>query len=166
MGTALSWARITTIFAEGKSMRPTRPCSPYIALALLALCFIFLPFHATATERPQQNPLETVKTAITTISASEAEAIHKQGAVLFLDVREPNEFSRGHIPGAVNLPMGQVKNKIAQTASDKDAPILVYCRSGRRSALVAADLMTQGYTHPINLGGGLNAWSKAGYTVE
>lgn len=136
-----------------------------LAPALLALCLL-LPFHTAGEEASPQKPLGSAKAAITTISSSEAEALYREGEVLFLDVREPAEFEKGHIPGAVNIPMKQVAQKISQTAPDKESRILIYCRSGRRSALVTADLMKAGYTRLMNLGGGIKAWTKAGYPVK
>lgn len=146
-------------------MKQTKYRIPGLVPALMALCLI-LPFQAAGKETSQQEQLESAKTAITTISSSEAEAIYRTGEMLFLDVREPSEFNQGHIPGAVNIPMKLVEQQISQNASDKESRILIYCRSGRRSALVTADLIKMGYTHLMNLGGGINEWTKAGYPVE
>jgi len=73
------------------------------------------------------------------------------GAVL-LDVREPQEFAAGHIPGSVNLPLAGISNA-GQKAPDTTAPIYVYCLSGGRSARAAAALRDMGYANVTDLGG-------------
>ena len=79
-----------------------------------------------------------------------------------VDVREPDEYRAGHIPGALLLPLGEVKARAAQMMPDKNAHWLVYCRTGRRSAQAIAWLEQMGYTNLYNLGGILN-WP---YEVE
>ncbi len=74
------------------------------------------------------------------------------GAVL-LDVRTPEEFAEGHIPGSVNLPVGEQRRKSDLLPDDPDAPIYVYCLSGARSAQMVMDLHRLGYTHVYNIGG-------------
>lgn len=74
---------------------------------------------------------------------------------VIIDVRTPEEFAAGHIDGAVNIPVEQIAQGIQSVKGlKKDATVLVYCRSGRRSALAATTLEQQGYKHVLN-GGGL-----------
>lgn len=75
-----------------------------------------------------------------------------------LDVRQPSEFESGHIKGATLIPLGALPDRLAEIP--KDRPIVVYCRSGNRSARAAAFLKEQGYTKVENLSGGMNAWSS------
>ena len=82
--------------------------------------------------------------AIRLLDAHEAVAV---------DVREPDEYAVGHIPGAKLLPLGEVMSRAAEVLPDKDAPWLVYCRTGRRSADAAQKLEAQGYTGLRDLGG-------------
>ena len=79
-----------------------------------------------------------------------------------IDVREPSEFEAGHIPAAVNVPLGQVVAGIEELGIAKDAPLIVYCRSGARSANAARLLNAAGFTHVLDLGGIIN-WP---YEVE
>lgn len=72
---------------------------------------------------------------------------------IILDVREQHEFDEGHIPGAVLLPYTQINDKAEDMFPDKDALILVYCRSGRRSKIAALDLAKLGYTNVREFGG-------------
>ena len=73
------------------------------------------------------------------------------GAVL-LDVRTPEEYEEGHIPGSKNVPLQQLE-KAAAVAGDKDTPLFVYCYSGSRSRQAAGILKRMGYTKVNNIGG-------------
>ncbi len=84
------------------------------------------------------------------------------GAVL-LDVREPDEWSAGHAPGARHLPMQQVPARMAEVPMD--GVVLVVCRSGVRSANVVRFLLANGWDNVINLDGGMRAWVAAGHPL-
>ncbi len=77
----------------------------------------------------------------------------EESGVVILDVRTKEEFDAGHIKGAVLLPDAEVADKAAELLRDKDAPILIYCRTGRRSALAAKTLAGLGYTRIYDFGG-------------
>ena len=77
---------------------------------------------------------------------------------LLLDVREPWELETAAILGALNIPMGQVPTRLAELQPTR--PIVVMCRSGRRSAQVGMLLERNGFTDVINLAGGIAAWSE------
>lgn len=79
---------------------------------------------------------------------------------VFLDVREPNEYAAGHAPGAVSVPLGQVRDRLAEIPA-VDGPLAVICRSGARSQKVAEFLASQGVP-AINVTGGTTAWAAAG----
>ena len=97
------------------------------------------------------------------ISQQEAKQMMDSGNVMVLDVREQDEYSTGHIGGAVLLPVGTIN---ADTASkvipSKDATVLVYCRSGNRSKKASATLAKLGYTNIYEIGG-ITTWP---YGVE
>ena len=86
----------------------------------------------------------TAADAIRLLDAHEATAV---------DVREPDEFAVGHIPGAKLLPLSQVLSRAAEVLPDKDAMWLIYCRTGRRSADAVQKLESLGYTNLRDLGG-------------
>ena len=86
--------------------------------------------------------------------------------VTVIDVREPDEFEAGHIPGAKPLPRGLLEYKAAEELPDKDARIVVHCALGGRGSLAAKSLKEMGYTNGANLEGGLSAWREKGYEVE
>lgn len=73
-----------------------------------------------------------------------------RGAFL-LDVRTPEEFAAGHVPGAINIPVDQLEQRLGELGPT-DAPIVVYCHSGRRSARAARLLDKQGYRDVLDVG--------------
>ncbi len=90
----------------------------------------------------------------TKITSKEAkEMMDQEDTVTILDVRTEEEFISGHIEGALLIPDNEILEKAEETLPDKSATILVYCRSGRRSALSAADLAELGYTNIYDFGG-------------
>jgi rhodanese-related sulfurtransferase len=79
-----------------------------------------------------------------------------------LDVREDDEWQRGHAPGAQHIPMGDVPARIQEI--DVDKPLYVICHAGGRSQRVAQYLQRNGY-EPANVDGGMLAWNDAGRPV-
>lgn len=75
------------------------------------------------------------------------------GKAVAVDVREPDEYAVGHIPGALLLPLGDVCTRAAEVMPDKGTTWLIYCRTGRRSAEAVQKLEKQGYTSLYDLGG-------------
>lgn len=80
-----------------------------------------------------------------------------------LDVRSPEEFREGHVPGAVNVPYDQIAARIAEVPKDKD--VVLYCRSGRRAGIAADVLAANGYTRLSHLEGDMPAWIAQGRPV-
>ncbi len=80
-----------------------------------------------------------------------------------LDVREDDEFTAGHAPGAVHLPMAEVPARRGEVPADRD--VVVVCRVGARSAQVVAYLRAGGWDNVSNLDGGMHAWAGAGRPV-
>ena len=88
------------------------------------------------------------------ITPEEAKKIMDSGEEhIILDTREQNEFDEGHIKGAILIPYTEIENKAIELLPDKDAQILVYCRSGRRSKIAAESLSKLGYTNVKEFGG-------------
>lgn len=90
------------------------------------------------------------------IDPAQAVRLLDAGQALAVDVREPDEYAAGHIPGAILLPLGQVGARAAAVLPDKNAHLLVYCRTGRRSDAAGRQLLAMGYTRVQNLGGVLS----------
>ena len=94
------------------------------------------------------------KTMYQQITAEEAQKIMDSGEEhIILDTREQDEFDEGHIPGAILIPYTEIENKAEEMLPDKDAQILVYCRSGRRSKIASESLAKLGYTNVKEFGG-------------
>ena len=88
------------------------------------------------------------------ITAEEAKKIMDSGEEhIVLDTREQEEFDNGHIPGALLIPYTEIENKAEEMIPDKNAQILVYCRSGRRSNIASQSLSKLGYTNVKEYGG-------------
>ena len=88
------------------------------------------------------------------ITAQEAKQImDTETGYIILDTRAQDEYDAGHIPGAILIPHDEIMEKAESVLTDKDQQILVYCRSGRRSKLAAADLVKLGYTNIKEFGG-------------
>lgn len=93
------------------------------------------------------------------ISAEEAKTRMDSGdEVIILDVRTEREYQAGHIPGAILIPNETIADKTPNLLPDLDAEILIYCRSGNRSAQAARKLIQIGYTNVYDFGG-INSWA-------
>lgn len=94
---------------------------------------------------------------INVINAETAYELMQTEEVIVLDVRTTDEFNSGHIENAINLDVSNIKNEMLDVLPDKDAKILIYCRSGNRSYQAALKLDKLGYTNIYDFGG-LNTW--------
>jgi rhodanese-related sulfurtransferase len=84
---------------------------------------------------------------------------------LLIDVREDNEWEKDHLPRAIHLGKGVIERDIEQRVPDLNAPIVLYCGGGFRSALAADNLGKMGYTNVISMDGGIRAWREKGYPL-
>ncbi len=92
------------------------------------------------------------------VSSAEAAAMMEtEKNYVILDVRTPEEFAEGHIPGAVNIPNERIGDSEISELPDKAQLILVYCRSGNRSKQAAGKLAALGYTNIVEFGG-IKSW--------
>lgn len=111
--------------------------------------------------------LQEVKSSIRQVSLDDLHARLQAGEKLVLvDVRETDEWRQGHIPGAIHLPRGFLEMRAQSALPDKDAPIVVYCAGGIRSAFAAKVLQEMGYTHVESANPGFGEWKDKGYPVE
>lgn len=85
--------------------------------------------------------------------------------VLVVDVRSPEEFAAGHVPGAINLPVDRLSGDEPQLRDWKQKPVVLYCRSGRRSAMAATALEKAGFTRLEHLSGDMQGWEGSGRPV-
>ncbi len=83
--------------------------------------------------------------------------LEANSGICLVDVREPDEFLQGYIRGAMLLPLGEIlQGSTEGLPEERDTPLFVYCRSGKRSATAAEVLAAQGYRHVANIGGVLD----------
>lgn len=107
---------------------------------------------------------------------SPAQAHAELGRCVLIDVREPAEFTTGHIKGAANIPRGvlefqvdahpAVANVVDASLSHKEQPVVVYCRTGGRAALAAYALQELGFADVRSIEGGITAWIDAGLPLD
>jgi rhodanese-related sulfurtransferase len=102
------------------------------------------------------------KKNIQEISPQDAASALKRGDALLIDVRDPDEWQEGHIPGAKNFSRGTIELEIEEAAPDLSIPIVTHCGGGGRSALAAESLQRMGYKNVKSMAGGFKAWKAAG----
>jgi sulfur-carrier protein adenylyltransferase/sulfurtransferase len=110
--------------------------------------------------------LAQVRTEIDEISSIEAqERLDSSDGTLFVDVREPDEWEEGHIPGAIYTGRGRLEQRVEGLIPDKSRPLVVYCSAGSRSAFAAKTLEELGYLNVANLSGGFSDWKRNGFEI-
>jgi rhodanese-related sulfurtransferase len=114
----------------------------------------FLKIVAEAKSRVRQTSVREVKARL-----DAGQRFH------LVDVREADEWSLGHLPGASHLSKGVIERDIESAVPDKDAPIVCYCGGGFRSVLVCENLQRMGYTNCVSLDGGWRGWNALGLPV-
>jgi len=95
------------------------------------------------------------------VDPAQATQLSNRENALFLDIRDDGEYSEGHIPEAIHIPMKQLPERIAELNKHKDCPVIAYCRSGNRSNGAGRILKKHGFENVYNLNGGIAAWQKA-----
>jgi glyoxylase-like metal-dependent hydrolase (beta-lactamase superfamily II)/rhodanese-related sulfurtransferase len=134
-----------------------------------------MPQHLTEALRTNRTGGKTVKQLIAEASnhivfmSLEEVRRHvdeRDPALVVLDVREREAFRAAHLPGARNIPRGELELRADRELPDPTAHILVYCQFGKISTLAASTLRTMGYTRAVALDGGMEAWEKAAHPLE
>jgi rhodanese-related sulfurtransferase len=97
--------------------------------------------------------------------AAAVQLMNREKAVV-VDICEPDEYARGHLAGAKNLPLSQFEAKLPTLVKNKALPVILVCQSGARSGRALAIAKKLGYEQAQSLGGGLAAWSAANLPVE
>ena len=106
--------------------------------------------------------LSQTKARIREVDTEQAEQEIARPGTVVLDVREPDEYEQGALPGAVHIPRGHLESQIENKVVDRDAPVVVYCAGGTRSAFAADTLSSLGYTDVVSVVGGFNKWKNEG----
>lgn len=138
-------------------------------IAMLGAFALVAGVPAYAAETTPATPAAPAKAATATVTPMSQEQLLEHQAkhpqhLFVLDVRSPEEFKEGHVPGAVNVPYDQIAARLADVPKDKD--VVLYCRSGRRAGIAAEVLQANGYTRLSHLEGDMNAWVEKGRPVE
>ncbi len=102
--------------------------------------------------------LAQTKSEIREIDTATADTARRAPGAVVLDVREPDEYQQGAIPGSLHIARGQLESNIEGRVPDKSVPIIITCASGVRSAFAAKTLTELGYTDVVSMTGGFNRW--------
>lgn len=104
------------------------------------------------------------KKAYRELSARQLDSLIQQGRAMVIDVREPDEFAAGHIPGAINMPLSTFRTSAVPHPGDK--MLVLNCAAGRRSAMALDKCAAARAEIDTHLAGGFGAWRAAGLPVE
>lgn len=117
---------------------------------------------------PAAAPAPPAPASLPTVSQAELRAhlAKKDSDLVVLDVRTPEEFAAGHVPGARNVSHDQIAARLAELSGLKDRQVVLYCRSGRRSALAGDVLQRAGFSKLLHLEGDWQGWEAAQLPVE
>jgi rhodanese-related sulfurtransferase len=97
--------------------------------------------------------------------AGAVQLINRERGVV-VDIREPEEFSAGHVGGARNVPLGQFEQRLPEVVKNKTVPLILVCASGGRAARAEAIARKLGYDKAQAMAGGLKSWKEANLPVE
>jgi rhodanese-related sulfurtransferase len=118
------------------------------------------------TRKTGQDLIEEAKQHIEEVTPEQVREMQARGdRVVYLDVREPNEWNLGRLPHAVHLPRGNLETKV-EGVIDRNQKVVIYCARGNRSALAALTMKQMGYPTVSSMAGGFQGWSDIGGEVE
>ena len=110
--------------------------------------------------------INEAKSRIREVTPAQVREMRARGeSAVYLDVREPNEWNLGHLPGAMHIPRGTLETKI-EAVVPRDRKVVIYCASGNRSALAAETMQQMGYQDVTSMSGGFTGWAQSGGDVE
>lgn len=134
--------------------RTTRRSGPLVLLTLAAAVLALVVSVAACGGDDSPAVPEAVAGRVTTIDSAQGKALIEAGGALVVDVRTVDEYREAHLVGAQNIPVEDPELWSTRTEPlDRDRPTVVYCRSGRRSAAAAQQLVDAGFTKVYDLGG-------------
>jgi rhodanese-related sulfurtransferase len=121
---------------------------------------------ATGVAAQVRAMLEKTKGEIKRVTAADVKAaIDTKEKAVILDVRDPEEFAAGRLPGAINVTRGKLEFRIAAAVPDLNTKIYVYCLTAARSAFATKTLNDLGYKNAVQMDESLEAWIKAGFPI-
>ena len=143
--------------------KPTHPSLPrlFAGLALAAAMTLALVAcsQPMSSDTSSSSATSSTETGYTVIKPSEAKSMIDAGNVTVVDVRTQSEYEDAHIEGAVLVPLDTIGDTDIAALPDKDATLIVYCRTGVRSAQASAALVKLGYAHVYDMDGGITSWT-------
>ena len=134
-------------------------------LSVIAAAFFMAPAFAAEPATPAP-PAAVAPAPVITQSDLLARIEKQDDSVVVLDVRTPQEFAAGHVPGARNISHDQLAARLDELTGARNKDVVLYCRSGRRSALAAETLRGTGFTKLLQLQGDFPAWEAGKLPVE
>jgi len=129
---------------------------PAFVIAIVGLTS--LGCSATATSNPKSIE-QPVSITLQQVTMDEAMRAWRSKEAIFIDVRTPEEYKQGHVPGAFLIPLSELDSRRAEVVKDKK--VLLICRSGSRSAEANFILQKRGFTNTVSVNGGMNEWREA-----
>lgn len=137
-----------------------------VGFIVCVICLAGISSQALAEAKGPMQFVAAAKAKIVEVTPQQVKADMDAGKpVILLDVRDSAEFDAGHLPKAKNVSRGLLEFKIGRVLPDKNAYIVLYCRTDARSALATVVLQEMGYTNVRNMKGAFKAWGEAGYPV-
>lgn len=133
-------------------------------IALLILLVLLLALVACGGTAAPKGAVPDLSSLPVDVTVDQAALLLDNPNVVFIDVREQDEYDAGHIPGVQLIPLGSVPDRLGEIPRDKT--VIAVCRSGNRSSQATQYLRDQGFDNVHNMTGGMNQWSQAGHPVE
>lgn len=128
--------------------------------------FVLFGLSYIVTKTPQHLQAPNSALMFETVNSSTFEKQNSEQQRVILDVRTPEEFATGHLPGAKNIDFYSTQFQTTIASLDKNTPYSLYCRSGNRSGQTLELMRSLGFTNVLDLEGGVLSWSQAGRTLE
>ena len=118
------------------------------------------------TYKTGQDLIDEAKRQIEQVTPEQVREMQARNeSVVYLDVREPNEWNLGHIPRAIHLPRGNLEGKV-EGIVDRHRKVVIYCARGNRSALAAVTMKQMGYENVSSMALGIQGWADMGGDIE
>ena len=144
--------------------------------AILAFGLVTFAGGCSGGEVGSQSQAESPEPAVASVSPAAAAAgvissadlvarLESDAAPVILDVRSPEEYAAGHIPGAINVPYDQISAHLDSLESFRGQEIVVYCRSGRRAGIAETALVEAGFSGVLDLEGHMQSWAQSEHPV-
>lgn len=140
--------------------------APLMVLTISGIVAVHAASFAQSSSPKVQQHVETAQKPVRVIGMEEYRTlVDNPGSALIIDVREPDEYAAGHVPGSINIPRGQIESQIWNHVdkTDLNKPIVLQCQAGRRASLAAQSLGAIGFTQTKAVVMNLDDWQRTGH---